>query len=391
MATFLELDDFPSILEMQDASRRAGLAKRLYSDFDANNLNRDEALVALIVFNGIVHDEDVAVRHEFARFVAPSVKLPRELAIAIALDDENRVAMPFLRFGLALSDEFLVDVVGAGDALAQGAIAQRADMSVALMAAIIEVGCRDAILRLLRNENISVSSTGLIKLSRRFDGDDEVANLLLVAPEVPSSFVEDRIHVISNRLKTFVDFSGWMAPDAADKAVENAVEHSLVEFAVGRAGQELAPFFDKWSDEGRVTHGFAMRAACYGALPLLGFALGRGSGLPPRRVVALWSDEKGYGQQSLVAAAGYSDEEGGFILKAYERFAPSQKGAATHLRPGHEWRIMVAEGIEAALTTPSLSAGFAEFLEGIARDVGIDLTGSNQSDRFANQTERAAA
>lgn len=390
MATFLDLSEFPKILETPDASRRAGLAKRLFADFDANNLNPNEADVAVCVFRGIAHDDDVAVRHEFARFVASSVKVPQDIALALASDEAQRVATPFLRHGVALRDDYLVDVVGAGDKSSQCAIAGRINLSQPVIAALIEVGYQQAILQLLRNNSVTISSKGLVRLSERFSGDDEVANLMLAAPCVPSSFVEDRIHVISSRLKTFVDLTGWMAPDAADKAVANAVEHSLVEFSVGRSAEELASFFDKWNEEGRVTRGFGLRAACYGALPLLGFALGHGSGMPPRRVVALWTDKRGYGQQSLIAKAGYSEEESSFILACHERFAARELDKQSKLRPGHEWRTQVAAGIEAALQDTSLSDGFAKSLEGFAIDAGVSKTTTEPPEPDGDVSQAAA-
>ncbi|VAW17889.1 hypothetical protein MNBD_ALPHA09-390 [hydrothermal vent metagenome] len=368
MPTFLPVDEFQSIPETPVAARRAELAKQLYADFEAGALDAPERRAALSVFRALVRDGNADVRHDFARFVAPSGGLPAELAAMIANDGAGRIAAPFLRLGVALDDNLLVDVVGRGQGWRQTAVARRRCVNPPVCAAIAEVGCARSIVTLLKNPGANLPSRVLGRIGERHGQDDQIADLLLARPNVPGDFVEARIMMVSGRLKAFVEASGWMGPEYADCAVANAVEHGLVEFAVGREYSELEPLFAKWNAEGRITGGFVLRAACYGAISVLELALVKLANLPPRRVAALISDPCGYGRQSLIARAGFGGAEEDFIVRAIARFSdtPPRRGS-------YAWAAAVASGIEEVIADGASPEAFSVLLEGFATDAGLAM------------------
>jgi len=366
MPSFLSVDQFQTILEAPNAARRASLGQRLYTDFDAGELDSQERQAALSIFRALARDDNDDVRHAFASFVAPFENMPQDLAAAIANDPVRRVAAPFLRLGVRLGDDLLVDVVGRGEGWRQIAIAGRRDLNVPVCAALSEVGEIASIFVLLQNPGATLTTASLGRIAERFGDDDDIVVLLLNNPAVPGGFVEAQIHAVSDRLKAFVDGTGWLGPEYSSSAVANAVEHSLIEFAVGRDKTELEPIFAKWITEARITRGFVLRAACYGAISVLELALGTFSRLPGDRVAALMADISGYGRQSLIARAGFSAHDEEFILRAITRFLDHPPGAA----PG-QWRLAVAEGIEDALGNASAPEAFSTLLEGFAADFDL--------------------
>ena len=369
MPTFLPSDEFQSILEVREKGRRVGLAKRLYADFEAGALDLAEKRAALSIFRSITRDDETDVRHEFARFVSRSHQLPTDIAMQIADDAVRRVAAPFLRHGTALDEDGLVDCVGGGEGWRQVAIAGRHGVSLAVSAAIAEVGDVAAIVVLLKNSGALVSNGSIARIAERFGMNDAVAELLLQRPGVPDTFVEARIHTVSDRLKAFVGHTGWMAPDMTSDTIQNAVEHSLVEFASDCSRQDLLPIFARWVAEGRVTRGFVLRAACYGALIALELALSEFAGLPPRRAAALWQDRRGYGRQSLIARSGFNGEEEAFIIGAIRRFTDARPDQLR--RDSRAWRKTVALGLEEVVTDGATTPEFAALMERFAIDCGL--------------------
>lgn len=366
MPTFLEIDAFQNILEADDPIRRVGQAKRLYGDFEAGDLDDAEARAAISIFRAIVRDEDEDVRRDFARFLTPSETLPADIARKIASDPAWSVAAPFLRHGRALDVETAVDTVGEGTPWRQAAIAGRSDVGPPAAAAIAEVGVRVAVTILLANPAARITRASLCRIGERFAGDAEIEDALHGRADVPGELVEARIHKVSDRLRQFVDRSGWLSPESTARTLGNAVEHGLAEFTIGRQMDELVPIFAKWRSEKRITRGFVLRAACYGALPALGMALGSVAGLPQRRIYALWQDRGGYGRRSLVSRAGFSGTEAAFILAAvdgFERLAPDAGGAL---------RLDVTRNlIEAFIAAETSSAAFVLLLERFAEDLGL--------------------
>lgn len=366
MPTFLSVDQFQTILETPNAVRRAGLGRRLYADFDAGMLDLQERQAGLSIFRALARDDNDEVRRDFARFVATFQDLPADLADTIANDPVRRIAVPFLRLGVGIGDCVLVDVVGCGEGWRQSAVAARRVVNVPVCAAISEVGEAGCVKTLLNNPGAALPSAILGRIAERFGDNDDIAALLLDNPRVPGRFVETQIHAVSDRLKAFVDLTGWIDPESSSGALANAVEHSLVEFAVGRGRAELVPIFAKWVAERRITRGFVLRAACYGAISLLELALGKFAGLPADRVTALMADASGYGRQSLVARAGFGDWEEEFITKAIARFMDRHGG----MPPG-QWRLAVAGGIEDVLGNASSPEAFSTLLEGFATDFDL--------------------
>ncbi len=265
MPTFLSADQFQTILETPNAARRAGLGKRLFIDFDAGMLDMQERQAGLSIFRALARDDNDEVRRDFARFVAQFQDVPADLANTIANDPVRRIAVPFLRLGVGIGDDVLVDVVG----WRQRAVAGRGIVNVPVSAAISEVGEAGAVKTLLNNPGAALPSAILGRIAERFGDDDDIAALLLENPRVPGRYVETQIHAVSHRLKAFVDRTGWIDAKNSSGALANAVEHSLVEFAVGRSRAEMMPIFAKWVAERRITRGFVLRAACYGAISLL--------------------------------------------------------------------------------------------------------------------------
>lgn len=366
MPTFLPIDQFQTILETPNAARRTGLGKRLYSDFDAGAMDEPEMRAASSIFRSLARDQNENVRRGFARFVAPTAGLSDELAIIIAGDPVRDIAEPFLLGGLNIGDDVLVDVAGWGEAWRQIAVAARRVVNIPVSAALSEVGVAESLLTLLKNPGAAMSSAVLGRIAERFGDDEAIAAFLFEHPLLPGRFVEARIHTVSDRLKDFVDQTGWLGPEYSSSALANAVQHSLVDFAVGRKTEELAPLFAKWVAERRITRGFVLRAACYGAMSVLELALGKFAGLPPARVAALMADGSGYGRLSLVARAGFGDEEENFIFRAIARFLDSPPGTSPDA-----WRLAVADGIEDVLENTLAPEVFVALLEGFATDLGL--------------------
>lgn len=373
MPSSCEFDRFQEILDEPDPARRAILARELFVEFETAAPG-DDAAAALAVFDAIATDADVSVRHDFARFVAPSPALPAGLSSVIAADPDRSVAAPFLRLACVLADDILVDAAGSGTLWRQAAIAARDGVTAPVAAALAEVGERDAVLILLRNSGATVRPAALRRIAERFADDDTLAEAMLERRDVPGDLVEARIHTVSDRLRSFVGASGWLETEIAARAMDNAVEHSLVAFAIGRTAEELRPIMIKWRAERRITRGFVLRAAAYGALDALRLALGEVAGLPDRRCLSLWNDRSGYGRRSLISRAGFRGLETEFILQAAARFEAA---------PPCDRHALTGAIIAEMLRAEPAEEGFRDLLERFADDAGPVVGGTAAAQRAA--------
>ncbi len=126
---------------------------------------------------------DPAMRLRLAERLAPQADAPRELALALALD-ETEIAAPLLTEGLPLKDGDLVHVVREGGDGHRALVAQRKGLSSAVADALIETGDTALIETLLANRTAELSARAIETLARRSAAEPEFQAPLLARPEL---------------------------------------------------------------------------------------------------------------------------------------------------------------------------------------------------------------
>jgi uncharacterized protein (DUF2336 family) len=99
----------------------------------------------------------VGDRIKLAERVAALDKTPRELALRLADDDENRVAAPVLEHSSALTVEDLVELANRRDDDYRMAIARRSDLSEAVTDALVDHGDSEVLQTVTRNRGARFS------------------------------------------------------------------------------------------------------------------------------------------------------------------------------------------------------------------------------------------
>ena len=127
----------------------------LYSDLSDND--RAAAEGAMIM---LLDDPSPLVRRALAEVFAGSDCAPPTVVHALAQDQPD-VAEPVLQRSPLLLDADLVEAVAGGEAARQIAIASRASLPCSVSAAIAEVGCAEACLTLLENEQAEIVAFSL--------------------------------------------------------------------------------------------------------------------------------------------------------------------------------------------------------------------------------------
>ncbi|MDP2123665.1 MAG: DUF2336 domain-containing protein [Parvibaculum sp.] len=126
---------------------------------------------------------DPVMRQRLAERLAPHTDAPRELALALALDDID-IARPLLSEGQILKAGDLIHVVREGGPAHRLALAARKDLSSDIADALIEESDTALVCRLLENGTAALSLRAIETLARRSAAEPELLAPLLTRPEL---------------------------------------------------------------------------------------------------------------------------------------------------------------------------------------------------------------
>jgi uncharacterized protein (DUF2336 family) len=273
----------------------------LHSDLPAPAL-RAEAALAMTT---LLDDPSPLVRRALAEALGAASDAPRPLILELA-GDQSDVAAAVLQRSPVLTDADLVDCVAVGDVIAQSAIARRPDLLPGAIAALAEVGQRDAILALIGNREAAPKADALARILARFGDDGEVREALLERPSLPAS-LRARI-VVATASDLTVATSEWMPRKRAERVAREARDKAICSIASSCPGDERAELVRSLRACGALTPALLLRSLLGGELDLFAWALAELSGLPLSRVAAFALAPRGEGFAALAHKAGLKSQ-----------------------------------------------------------------------------------
>jgi len=287
----------------QRAEGAGALARAyLYSELDEGS--RREAEIA---FLSLLDDASPLVRRALADAFASASQAPHSLISGLA-NDQSDIAAPVLSRSPLLSEAELIDCAAIGDAFAQSAIALRSRVTVAVSAALAEVGAREALISLAVNPGADIAEFSLRRMVERFGDDGEMREALLARPYLPASVRSQLVEAATASLTAFVVDCAWLSPERAarlsretrDKANVIIVAETAEE--AGRHG--LRAFAAHLRRSGQLTASLVLRALLSGRRDLFEAALVELSGLDEARALGQLRNFRGAGFAALYAKAG---------------------------------------------------------------------------------------
>src|SRR5690348_12019405 len=102
--------------ENPSAPIRADVARAVAAELARSTLSASEAKIAEDILAILARDVELMVRRALAEHVAESARLPRGIALTLAHDLDDAVALPVLERSPLLEDEDLVAFVRSGAA-----------------------------------------------------------------------------------------------------------------------------------------------------------------------------------------------------------------------------------------------------------------------------------
>jgi len=322
-------EDLKRLLCSEAEEERAVEAHKLCRSMDRLELDDQERAAAQKIISILATDSAELVRRALAITLKASDLIPIEVARKLALDIDS-IALPLIQHSPVFDDEDLIEIVRAGAAARQMAVASRWSVSRDVADMIAAKGSVEAVRCLAANDNADFSETAMSQAVGRFGHDDGVVSSMALRQILPPAIVEKLLARAGEAVRDHL---------VSRHAVPAAVAVRLSDFARERATIDLIDEADSTTDIASfvsrlyarkvLTPSLLLRALARGQMSLFEHALSQLANVPHYRAWLMIHDAGPLGFRAIYDRAGMPPR----LLSAF------RAGVDT-------WRGLQAEGLQ---------------------------------------------
>ena len=296
--------DIRRLIKATDEDERAAATHKLCRSIDRVELDDEERAAAEKILRVLANDAAELVRRAMAVTLKASNLIPRDVARRLAADVDS-VALPIIGFSPAFSDEDLIEIVRAGSAVRQIAIAARPRVSRDVAEALSVDGCEEAVRTLASNDNADISERALGRVVDRFGDAGEVVAALAYRQVLPLDITERLIALAGDAVREHLVSRHAVAPETAIRLATFARERATIDL-VDQAAEsaDLPGFIAQLNARKVLTASLLLRALARGQMAMFEHALAELSSTPHQRAWLMIHDAGPLGLKAIYDRAG---------------------------------------------------------------------------------------
>ncbi|MDA4847748.1 DUF2336 domain-containing protein [Hoeflea poritis] len=268
------------------------------SELSVEETRAAEAAMALLL-----DDPSPMVRQSMAEALSGSEKAPRSVICSLARDQID-VAGVVVCCSPVLREQDLVDLAADGRPGIQSAIANRADLSPAVCAALAEVAGRHPIAEMLDNLSARIAKVTLRRITERFGDHAELRARLLERGDLPCDVRHALIMKVGDALTQSAFVAGIIGQSRAERIMDDACQSATLQLAGSITGDEIPALVEHLRLAGRLTPAFLMHTLCIGNIEFFAAAIGSVSGVSDDRVRSILVDGRRNAIVALYTSGG---------------------------------------------------------------------------------------
>jgi uncharacterized protein (DUF2336 family) len=247
MRTLPLLDELESALASGNIARRVDILSRIADLFvhGAERYSEDQVTVFDDVMARLVNAIEAKARAKLAVRLAPIPNAPSGVIHMLAFDDDIEVARPVLTQSERLDERVLLVSAGTKSQEHLFAISQRKSLSEAVTDVLVERGDRDVVHSVVKNSGARFSDAGFRMLVRRSTGDDALATVVGMRPDIPRPHFLVLLERASSEVRARLSAENPLAGTAVEGVVAEVVGgirtevlNTLPDFAAAQAAVE---------------------------------------------------------------------------------------------------------------------------------------------------------
>ncbi|MND69364.1 hypothetical protein D3C80_608330 [compost metagenome] len=296
--------DIRRLIKSDLEDERAAAAHKLCRSMDRMPLDDAGREAAQKILAVLAADAAELVRRAVAVTLKTSDIMPRETARKLA-GDVDSVALPIINCSPAFTDEDLIEIVRAGTALRQVAVASRPNVPRDVATVLAAEGRREAVKALAANDNADLSEAALGVVIDRFSHEPEVISALAYRQVLPLSVTERLVVLASDAVREHLVTRHAVAPETAIQFADFARERATIDLVdQARVVDDLAGFVAGLNSRRVLTPSLLLRALARGQIGLFEHALAELAGTPHHRAWLMVHDAGPLGLKAIYDRAG---------------------------------------------------------------------------------------
>lgn len=305
MAKGLSVEDVKRLMEDSSVQARADTAAKVASQFDRKGLSDKEREIAYQIFRVMVKDVEESVRQALAENLKQSPDLPKDVAVSLAKDISDSVALPVIQYSEALDDADLIDIIRTQETSRQVAVASRDSVSENVADTLVEEADKEAVVTLVSNEKVVLTEGTLEKVVSNYGDDADVQGPMIHRPSLPVTVAEKLVARVSDELKKQLVTQHELSDEAATDIILQARERTTINHVAKGAGEEdVERLVAQLHENGRLTASIILRALSTGDLAFFEASLAVMAKVSLKNARILIHDEGELGLKSLYKKAG---------------------------------------------------------------------------------------
>ncbi|MGB3898830.1 MAG: DUF2336 domain-containing protein [Mesorhizobium sp.] len=328
-------------------SERAAAASALAHAYVGADLPFEDRCAAEAALTLLLDDPSSKVRQAMAEALSMSHHAPVQVIAALASDQPEVAAFVLARSPL-LTDADLIDRVATSQKATQVLIAGRPAVSMALAAAIAEIGDEEACAALLANSDAAIASLSFRRMAERHGHAPALREALVADPRLPADCRHMLLVKLGETLKNSPLVLALMGAARAERVMRDACVKASLTLIENVRVDEHAALIEHLRLRGDLTASFIIRAIAHGKVDFFGSALVALTRQSEQRVRALLASGQDVALHALLRSAGLAAATHAIILRALKIWREVANGKRTAGVQEVSWLMLKELGGQAA-------------------------------------------
>ena len=269
----LSKKDVETLSHDLSVENKALTAQKISAYYDGKDISERGRKLAEDIFRIMVEDVQIKVREVLSESLKNCKSIPRDIVLKL-INDQESVAVPFIKYYDNLTDEDLINIIEAQNVSKQKAVALRKGLSADVSQYIVDKCSEDVVGVLITNETAKLREQTFNSIISKYPNSENIKKNLVYRSELPTSVIEKIVTTLSEDLQKRLIITHNLPNDIATDIVEQVKEKTTLkiseEYSTDKQIEELV---HQLYTSNHLTPSLVVRSICMGDLKFFEYAL----------------------------------------------------------------------------------------------------------------------
>ena len=296
------IDDVKTLSSNPSDESKIELIRKLHDNFNLDSLSVAEKQIAEEILRFLASDISARIRHSISQKFSDNSALPYDVALKLATDLEDIIAIPVIQNSKILKDADLVNIIKEGKTSRQIAVASRPNLSENVNSQIISEAAPEAVETLIKNPNSRLSESNAEQIIKFHNGNNALVKTLIQSKKINAEQAHSLLVQVSEDLQKMLIVEYQIPATTVNNLIHNSKEWVILSMIKAHAMKHancmpLKDIIDRLHRENELSFSLLIKALSLGDLSFFEAAIAKMADIPIENVRKLiWEagDLRGY-------------------------------------------------------------------------------------------------